>query len=321
MLETKIDSLLITYKQKPFNGNILIARNGKIEYSKYNGYSDLENTILLDANSQFVIGSISKQFTATIVLREYDNQHIELFVPIRNYLPELSQSWADTVTVHHLLTHTHGIIALDKPTLFSVGTAYNYSQIGYDLLAQIAEKASGKSFAELSSELFALCGMKATFYPDLKGYNHLAKGYIEDDNTLIYTDQSFQYYPAAGAFISTVNDLMLWNEKLFEGKLLKEKTFEMMTSKQKNAVRNHPIFGFTEYSYGITIDDNNNQIQWGQTGLVPGFVSMNFYFPKTRTSVIVLGNVSYNPDDVKKTFEYHMDVLDIVQKTLLSNTN
>jgi len=84
------------------------------------------------------------------VLREFDKGNIDLFTPIKKYLPELTQSWADTVTIHHLLTHMHGISQLDKPTTFKVGTQYSYSQIGYELLAKIIERTSGKSFAELS---------------------------------------------------------------------------------------------------------------------------------------------------------------------------
>ena len=248
-----------------------------------------------------MIGSISKQFTAVLVLREFDKGKIDLFTPIHKYLPELTQSWADTVNVHHLLTHMHGITQLDKPTSFKVGTQYSYSQIGYDLLARIVEKTSGKSFAELSENLFVECGMKNTFHPDIKKYNNLVKGYSEIENGKIeFETKTFQNYVAAGSFISTINDLNTWNSLFYNGKLLKSKTMKLLETKQKGAVRNHPIFGITEYGYGITIDTKENILQFGQTGFAPGFISMNFYFPKTKTSVIVLENVAYETDDLKK---------------------
>lgn len=317
-LAKNINSLLAVKILKPFNGIILIAKNGETEYLKICGYSDLDKKIPLKIEDQFVIGSVSKQFTAAIVLQEYDKNHLDLHTPIKKYMPDLSESWADTVTIHHLLTHTHGIIALDKPTIFSIGTQYDYSQIGYDLLAKIAEKTSGKSFIEHSSDLFKKCNMNNTFHPEKKEYKNLVRGYIEnDEGKLEYTDESLKQYPAAGAFISSVEDLIHWNQNFFEGKLLDENTFQLMTTKQDKAIRNHPLFGITKYGYGITVDDSDGIIQWGQTGYAPGFVSMNYYFPQNKTSVIVLENVNYDLSDLKKTFYYHIQILNLVRKEIL----
>ena len=316
-IDEQIDSLISTKTTKPFNGVILISQKGKTKYSKTFGYSDINKKEPLKLNDQFVIGSISKQFTAVLVLREFDKGNIDLFVPIRQYLPELTQSWADTVTIHHLLTHLHGITQLDKPTTFKVGTQYSYSQIGYDLLSKIVEKTSRKSFAELSKNLFEECGMNNTFHPDIKGYNNLVIGYTENDNDKIeFETETFQNYVAAGSFISTAEDLNIWNKYFYSGKLLKRKTMKMLETKQNGAVRNHPIFGITEYGYGITVDTKENILQFGQTGFAPGFISMNFYFPKTKTSVIVLENIAFETDDLKKTFYYHTEILKIIRNEI-----
>jgi D-alanyl-D-alanine carboxypeptidase len=316
-VENRIQSLISTKTTKPFNGVILISQNGKTKYSKIFGYSDIDKKEPLKLSSQFVIGSISKQFTAVLVLRELDKGNIDLFTPIKKYLPELTKSWADTVTIHHLLSHMHGITRLDKPTTFKVGTQYSYSQIGYDLLSKIVERTTRKSFAELSKNLFEECGMKNTFHPDTKGYHNLAKGYTENENGKIeFETETFQNYVAAGSFISTVEDLNIWNNFFYNGKLLKKKTMKMVETKQKGAVRNHPIFGITEYGYGITVDTKENILQLGQTGFAPGFISMNFYFPKTKTSVIVLENVGYETNDLKKTFYYHTEILKIIRNEI-----
>ena len=315
--KSRIDSLIKAKTTKRFNGIILISQKGETKYSKLYGYLDIDKKEPLKLNDQFVIGSISKQFTAVLVLREFDKGNIDLFTPIHKYLPELTQSWADTVTVHHLLTHMHGISQLDKPTLFKVGTQYSYSQIGYDLLGKIVEKTSRKSFAELSHSLFIECGMKNTFHPDIKKYNNLVKGYTEMENGKIeFETKTFQNYVAAGSFISNANDLNIWNEIFYSGKLLKKKTMKMLATKQQGAVRNHPIFGITEYGYGITIDTKESILQFGQTGFSPGFISMNFYFPKTKTSVIVLENIAYETEDLKKTFYYHTEILRIIRNEI-----
>ena len=316
-IDKQIDSLISIKTRNPFNGIIFISNNGKAKYSKLFGYSDIDGIEPIKLNDQFVIGSISKQFTAVLVLREFDKGNIDLFTPIHKYLPELTQSWADTVTIHHLLTHMHGITQLDRPTTFKIGTQYSYSQIGYDLLAKIIERTSRKSFAELSKNLFEECGMKNTFHPDIKEYNNLVKGYTESENSKIeFETETFQNYVAAGSFISTAEDLNIWNKIFYSGKLLKSKTMKMLETKQNGAVRDHPIFGITEYGYGITIDTKEGILQYGQTGFAPGFISMNFHFPKTKTSVIVLENVAYETDDLKKTFYYHTEILKIIRNEI-----
>lgn len=310
----QIDSLILAETTKPFNGVIVIAQNGKTKYVKAVGYADAEKLQQLKCDNQFVIGSISKQFTAVLVLQAFEKGKIDLFTPIRYYLPELTQSWADTITVHHLLTHTHGITQLNKPTSFSVGTQYAYSQLGYDLLGKIVERASQVSFEELSMRLFNACGMKNTCHPAMGKHLNLVKGHTEDScGNIAFETETFRNYVAAGTFISTADDLQIWNNYFYNGKLLKRKTLRMALSKQKGAVRNHPIFGITEYGYGITVSTNQNILQYGQTGFAPGFVSMNFYFPKTKTSVIVLKNIAYDTNDLLKTFYYHVEILKIVK--------
>lgn len=313
---TQIDSLIATKNKKPFNGVILIAQNGKPVYTKTIGYADLENKVPLQFNNQFIIGSISKQITAVLVLQELEKGHLRLDVPIRKYVPELKQPWVDTVTIYYLLTHMHGIAYLDSPLLFRVGTNFDYSHsnTSYNLLATIIERTSGKSFADLSMALFRKCGMNNTFHPDVKKYSALVKGYTEQpDGLLQFDSMSFQNSAAAGSFVSTASDLVLWNEYLHNGKLLDARTYAMMTTKQKNAIRQHPTFGITYYGLGITIDDKDGMVQLGQTGFAPGFASMDFYFPQTKTSVIVLENTTYDMQDLKQTFKYHISILNAIK--------
>lgn len=316
----KIDSLLAIETINPFNGVILITQNDKTIYTKTIGYADIENKTPLQPNDQFFIGSISKQFTAVLVLQQFEKGNVTLHTPIKKYLPQLTQSWADTVTIHHLLTHTHGITALDKPTLFPIGTQYDYSQLGFKLLADIIENVSGKSFEQVSMELFKTCGMANTFHPNSKQH-HTVKGYTEQaDGNLLFDSTSLQNYPAAGGFISTAHDLLIWNKHLHTGKLLYDSTYKIMLTKQKNAVRLHPIFGKTTYGYGITVGNENSIIQLGQTGFAPAFPCMNFYYPQTKTNVIVLSNIAYDNDDLKKVFHYHTSILNIVKEDLHENS-
>lgn len=317
-LSESLDALLLAPNAKPFNGVVLVAKDGFTKYVKRVGYTDSLKKRPFKFDDQFVVGSISKQFTAVLLLREYEKGKVSLQAPIKTYLPEMSQSWADSVSVEQLLTHMHGIVSLNKPLAFAPGTKFSYSQIGYELLARIIEKTSGKLFAEQSEALFRLCKMRNTFHPGSRKYRHLVQGFTEQENGKLTLEKgTFENYVAAGSFISTANDLLLWNESLHGGKLLSSKTYALMTAPKVGAERNHPIFGLTNYGYGITVDNRGEILQLGQTGFSPGFVSMDFYFPKTKTSVIVLDNTVWDESNLKKTFRYHTGVLEIVRKSKL----
>ena len=315
-MSSKINALLATKTNKPFNGAIIIAQKGVVYYAKNNGYSNLEKKTDLTLNDQFVIGSISKQITAVLVLQEYEKGHLKLDAPIINYLPELTQRWADTVTIQQLLSHTHGINDVSKPLAFPAGTQYAYSQLGYELLAKIVERVSLKTFSELAAALFTRCNMKNTVDPSAQTPKNLVTAYTEQkDGSLTIEKECLQNPVPAGGFISTANDLLLWNESLFGGKLLASSTFKLLTTKQPNAVREHPVFGTTDYGLGITVDTKEDILQYGQTGFAPGFASMDFYFPETKTSVIILENIAYYPEDLSKTFHYHTDILKLIRES------
>lgn len=123
----RIDSLLSAPSQTPFNGVVVLSTNGKTFYRKAAGYANFEQKKAITNESEFIIGSISKQITAVIVLRELDKGRLRLEDPIRRYLPQLTEKWADTVTIHHLLTHTHGITALDKPLAFKPNSRHQHA--------------------------------------------------------------------------------------------------------------------------------------------------------------------------------------------------
>ena len=78
----KIDSLIKTASSKPFNGVIVIAQNGEVKYEKSYGFADIDKKIPLTLHTQFVIGSISKQITATLVLQEMQQGHLKLTDPL-----------------------------------------------------------------------------------------------------------------------------------------------------------------------------------------------------------------------------------------------
>ncbi|MDW7695930.1 serine hydrolase domain-containing protein [Flammeovirgaceae bacterium SG7u.111] len=314
-LSLKIDSII---NEQKFNGVILVSADSIDIYSKAIGFSNLENETKLNINDQFVIGSISKQITAVLVLREYDKGNLELDDSIGKYLTQIEQPWTKEVTIHHLLTHTHGIVDLNKPLEFEQGSQFHYSQLGYELLAQILEKVTEKSFEQLSTDLFENYGLKNTFHPNNKKYGHLVKGYEENENRiLVFAENSLDNYVPAGSFISNASDLKKWNENLYSGKLVKKETLKLMTTKY--ATRTHPIFETVEYGYGLLFKDEEQNIQVGALGYAPGFVSACYHYPKENMNLIVLENTANNLDDFRQTFKVHTEIMELIKKRTHNN--
>ncbi len=315
-LISRLDSLLNAKADHPFNGVVLISNSDKIIYSTVRGYADFEKKIPLKATDKFVIGSVSKQITAVLVLQAYERKQLNLTDPLSKYL-SIPRQWADTVTIHHLLSHTHGIIKLEQALAFKPGSAFMYSQIGYELLAQILEKVTNKSFAELSRDLFIKCNMKNSLHPAYLTKAELVNSFtMQSDGSLKLETKSLDMFVAAGGFISTAADLVAWNQHLFGEKLLTDSTFQLMISAKQNAVRNHPLFGTTQYGYGITLSKEDGLLQLGQTAFVDGFPCMDFYFPDTKTSVIVLQNVSLGDVPFRKIFYFNLEVLKLIREEL-----
>lgn len=318
-LKTRIDSLIKLNVPRKFNGVIAIAQSGKIIYSQNYGYSDFAQKTSFTEESQFILGSLSKQFTAVLVLQELDKGHLSLKDPIRKYLPDLKESWADSVTVHHLLNHTSGIVALDKPLSFKPGTKFSYSPLlCYQLLAQIAEKLSGKTYQELMKTLFEKCDMTNSTIPVAYKSGKLVSCYSEENDGILALEkvnpEELGFATPGGGIISTKNDLIKWNEALHHGKLLKTNTYKLMTTASSS--REHARWGNIDYGYGLQIDKQDDILELSHSGALIGFISSNLYFPETETSIVILENIAWNFDNVIRTFFFHDQIRKIVKENL-----
>ncbi len=312
-LSQKLDSFLITQSPRAFNGVVLIAQKRKPIYTKAQGIAKTENNESLKIDSKFVILSNSKQITAVLTLREVDKQKIDLQKNIRTYLPNFPQKWADSATIHQLLNHTSGIVSLEKALTTKPGTTFKYTDLNYILLGKILEAVTKKSYESIVNELFRYCGMKNSGYPNPLIQKGLVNGFHISENK----EEVSKYVipkgriPAAG-LISTVSDLAIWNEKLHGGKLLKSETYQKMIS--YNILSQHNVFGEKAigYGYGIRINDQSAITEYGHTGFVPeqGFTSVNLYYPKTKTSIIVLENQCF--DDLSISYFFESEVRKIV---------
>jgi CubicO group peptidase (beta-lactamase class C family) len=309
-----IDSIIQNSNPK-FNGVVLISKNGKTLYSKVKGLSNFETKNPLKMDTQFEIMSNSKLIAAVLLLLEVEKGKVDLNAPIKKYLPELNQTWADSVTVHQLLNHSHAIIDLQKPLAFKPGTDFKYGNLSFNLVGKIVEFSSKKGYTEVADSLFKKLKMNHTFCYSKDKEQNLATGYynvknqLEPDTSRQITDETL----GADGIISTVSDLAIWNNNLHKGKILKPESYQLLT---KNTILSqHNFFGKEKqpYGYGIRIVEEESVKYLGHTGLGDGFSGVNLYFPESDVSLIALENQM--PEDANLFYASEFKIKNILLKS------
>lgn len=314
-----------------FNGNVLVAENGKIVFQKSYGYANFDNQRMLNDTSVFELASVSKQFTATGILLLKDKGKLKLTDSLRQYFPELPYS---NITLWHMLTHTSGLpdyfwamiekwnktkiafnddmialLAKEKmPPQFEPGKKWEYSNTAYAILASIIEKVSGQTYSEfLSQNIFQPLGMKHTrIYNTRRSlkdtianyaygfeYNDSLKKYFLPDSV---ADLKFVIYmdgvQGDGTVNSTTGDLLKWDRAVKNHILLKEETQnEMLKGQALSDTANKTYYG---YGVGISKNDFGNIIS--HSGGWPGystFLARNT--DKDQTYIILSNNSSPSP--------------------------
>ena len=300
-----------------FTGMVLVSRGDHILLSKGYGFADFDQRTPHSPETKYRIGSITKLFTATLIMRLRDERRLSLSDSICAYLDPCPQRW-ESITIHHLLSHTSGIAGIEvdpdeptgttppwsqerimsafdgQPLEFAPGEEWRYSDWGYVLLGIVIEQVSGTSYeAMLRTKVFEPLGMDDTGYdrPD----QHLplrAIGYRLDGDSLIpaeYIDMAKPY--AAGGLYSTIADLHKWDQALYSNLILPQESLDLM----RTLVTKY-------YGYGWLVSDPMEpldplppwavpgQLQMGHPGQINGFSSDYLRFPAENLCVIVLSN-------------------------------
>lgn len=316
---TKVDSLLHTTVPRSFNGVVLVTHRGKTIYSKTRGYADFKNGTSFTIDDNFRIQSNTKQVTAALVLLEVEKGRVDLHRPIRKYLPDLSQSWADTITVHQLLNMSSGIIHLDRPLAFQPGKGFHYSNPAYGLLGKILQNVTGKTYAEIAEALFKKLDMQRTYCFDTDHKRpDLVRGHTasEHDTAMVefdrlgFTKQSWEDFLPTGGLISNVRDLTLWDEKLHGGLILSPKSYDMMV--QSDIQDRDTTFsdGESTYGYGVNVSKKGPLKYIGHAGRGLGFVSIKIYIPERDLGIIVWENTYHR--DLKLVYHFEREIRRII---------
>jgi CubicO group peptidase (beta-lactamase class C family) len=309
-----------------FSGVILVAENGEILFEEAMGMRTYENRILMHQDDVFELASLSKQFTAMMVMICKEKGLLNFDDPLSNYIDTPYPG----ISIRNLLTHTSGLpdyqavmdehwdkskVAGNPDILeylreyapvksFDPGEQYEYSNTGYVLLASIVEKVTGKDFVTLSREwIFQPLGMKST---DIRSLEEKAKvqtfaaGHLKNKknqyvNASTFRDSDYTIWlgkrKGPGRVSSNATDLLKWDQALYSEKLVSKKTIEeAFTPFRLNNERR------SYYGFGWEIEPKS---PFGKmvmhTGDNPGYKTIIVRFIEENKTIIILNNNAH-PD-------------------------
>jgi CubicO group peptidase (beta-lactamase class C family) len=292
---------------------VLVARGDRIVYRSARGRADIELGVPLAPNQLFRIASVTKIFTAALVLQLAQAGALSLDDPLSRFLPDFPNG--ARITIRQLLSHRAGIsdqaanpqpgglrrdwdmatlvsdIARRMPA-FPPGTDQSYSNAGYILLGAVIEQVTGKPWcAAMRERLFEPLGMHHTGCDVTEAIlPGRVSGYETDPATHVVTNARFMSMtvPAsAGALISNADDLRLWMRALSQGRVIDPARFvAMMTPASDGAAAPtaHP------YGLGLYVWRVRGETMVGHTGQINGFASILAYIPSRDVTIIALGN-------------------------------
>jgi D-alanyl-D-alanine carboxypeptidase len=296
-------------------------------WSGTSGVSDLGTGAPVNPDGYFRIGSITKVYTAVMVLQLAQEHRIDLDQPVQRYLPGVLPASYPPVPVHTLLDHTSGLPTVDIPGLydpqwildhrydhwsarqvldtalqhpidFQPGTKQNYTNTSYLAAGMIVEKVTGRSYARnLRDRITGPLGLCHTYYPgdDPRLPNPTARGYLDVHGTLVDATEMNQSIPGtAGGMVSTAEDLDRFFTALFHGRLLNHDTMErLFTVPDVQSVDGGPA----TYSQGLMTATVNGLTVWGKTGSRYGYTSGFFATRGLERKLIYVVNPTVKSPD------------------------
>ena len=311
----KIDSLL-TYlnKNDKFMGALCIREGENVVYNKGYGFADIQNNIAADRLTKYKIGSITKTFTAVMIMQLIEENKLTLDTKLSRFYTKIPNS--EKISIYDLLHHRTGIVdyingdsitakniyrfhskeemiqkITDYKPLFEPGTKNEYSNSNYNLLGYIIETLTKKSYAEnLQTRIVKKANLVNTYFPSEKINTAKGESYSYTNNgsqweKITEWENSIAY--SAGAIISTPADVTRFMYTLFDGKLIKPSSLEQMKEIKEGYGKALMQFPFGERRF------------YGHTGGIENFRAVVGYYPteKLGISLIVNGD-NFNRNDI-----------------------
>jgi CubicO group peptidase (beta-lactamase class C family) len=315
----KVDAIFRKWNRADAPGCALgTEHDGGPRFFRAYGSADLEHGVAIDPGTVFEAGSVSKQFTAALVLMLAEQGKLGLDDDVRRYIPELPD-YGTRITIAELLGHTSGLrdwedlaeiagwprttrlytqkdvleIAARQESLnFRPGTEYSYSNTGYVLLAIIVERVSGESLAKVSSErIFAPLGLLHTRWRD--DFRSVVKAravaYDADSNGY-HQLMPFDDVIGSGGLLTTTGDLLAWNDALDAGRLGRFVTAELQRESTLADGRDIP------YARGLEISSHHGFREIWHDGETAGYEAFLARYPGEHVSIALLCNAGGEVD-------------------------
>ena len=289
-------------KNNRFMGSVALAQNGKIIYDRSIGFIDIENQIKSDINTKYRIGSISKTFTAVLVLKAVEEKKLSLNQTLDKYYPQIKNS--DKISISDLLYHRSGInnftdqedylnwnseAKSEKEMLniivkggidFQPNSKSEYSNSNFLLLSYILEKIYGEKFADLlNDKIVKKLKLKNTYLGSKIRTNFQESYSYKFSNQFELEKETDMSIPiGAGAVVSNPGDLTIFADALFSGKLISKKSLKLMKT----------ING--SFAMGLFILPFYDKTAYGHTGGIDGFSSIFCYFEKDKIAYALNSN-------------------------------
>jgi CubicO group peptidase (beta-lactamase class C family) len=312
-LASYIDSLMNSlYKSDQPGAVILVAKDGEPVFRKAYGLANLELNVPNTPENVFAIASMTKQFTAVCVLQLLQQEKLSLQDDIRKYLPGYN-THGRLITVEHLLTHTNGIpnvtvhpdfyrkeilepsreellnCSANDSLLFEPGTDWSYNDVGFIMAAFIVERASGMPFHEyMRKNIFDPAGMKnTTFGTRERVIPRMVTGYTPGEGESYRPEEyySWTWGLGMGEIVTTVDDMLRWDEALYTEKLVKRDLLERAWTSYAL-----PDGQKANYGYGWWVSQPGGIQIIVHPGAIGGFRSFSFRIPSQHLFVVFLSN-------------------------------
>jgi CubicO group peptidase (beta-lactamase class C family) len=313
------DFMLDLHRTRGFNGNVLVAKHGKVIYEKAIGWADYLHRKPLNINSQFELASISKTMTGTAILMLMEQGKLSLNDDVKKFFPDFPY---DGVTIRLLLTHRSGmmnyvyftddlyraehrderkgitnaqemaLIAQYKPHPFNQpDKRFLYNNSNFMVLGSIIEKVTGQSYADfMKTHIFEPAGMSHTAVYSKAVYDKIPVDVVGHDRGQwrYSVVQNFLDGPVGDKGIySTVGDLYLFDRALRAGRLLKPATMD-----SAYVPRNPFLHGHFSYGYGWRIFEAPGQQVIYHTGWWHGFRHIFLRDMKDDVTIVLLTNLA-----------------------------
>ncbi|MBK6264663.1 beta-lactamase family protein [Marivirga sp. S37H4] len=300
----KMDSLFtVIENENQGMGNIAILKEGELIYSLAYGMSEVESEKKANTETIYRIGSISKTFTATLImLAVEENGLLKLDDKLSKYYPQFENS--DNITIEHLLRHKSGLYNFtnspDYPTYmtkelgkdellaimaeggssFPPGEKFEYSNTGYVLLSYILEDVYQKPYAAILKEkiILPLQLKRTAFGEEIETRNNEANSYRRSGRWEKLPETFMKIPMGAGAITSTATETSIFFHKLLKGDIVSEASLDNMKAMENN-------FGIGMFNMPF-----NEKMAIGHNGGIDGFQSVSAYFPEEQLSFTILSN-------------------------------